>query len=124
MTDKLSVREMTSRLRELCQAGGFNAVFLTDHEGLPVAAVAPGRDAESDAAFLALLHRAAQQVRRMLHLEQLDEMSLVDGAGTRIVCRYLPSGAQNVFLVVIGSVDRPYRRLTNRFLREIAAWRQ
>ena len=119
MTNRLSVRELITRLHDLCQAGGFHAVFLTDHEGLPLATVAPGRDVDADAAFLALLHRAVQQVRRMLHLEQLDEMSLVDGAGTRIVCRYLPTGEQSVFLVVIGPVERPYRRLTNRFLREI-----
>lgn len=120
MANKLSVREMTARLSDLCQAGAFHAAFLTDQEGLPIVAIAPGRDVGTDAAFLALLHRASQQVRRMLNLEQLDEMSLVDNAGTRIVCRYLPAAEQDLFLVVIGPAERPYRRLTNRFLREFA----
>jgi len=121
VSEKLSMRDIVAHLKALCQAGGFQAAFLTDHEGLPIAAAAPKRDTEADAVFLALLHRAAQQVRHMLNLARLDELSLVDGEGTRIVCRYLPVEEQSIFLVIITAADRPYRRLTSRFLRQVVA---
>ena len=117
---KLSQRQIGQRLQDLCAAGKFHAAFLTGPDGLPIAHAASERDADTDAAFLGLLHRVVQQVRQALGLADLDEVSLVDGAGTRIVCRYLPVNDRDLFLVVFLPARKPYRRLTNRLIRELA----
>jgi hypothetical protein len=101
--------------------GPFSASVLVGAEGMPLSAASCRFDVEAIAATVLLLKGGVQQSRKLLGLEELDEVSLVQGDGMRLVCRYFAIGDEELILAVIVSSRRSYRRLTSRAIKKIKA---
>jgi hypothetical protein len=64
------------------------------------------------------------QAQERLALEQVDEVSIVVGDRSRLVCRYFKIGAQSFILALVAPPNVTHRRLSTRAMREIQqAWR-
>lgn len=113
--------ELVKLLADMNQAGGFPITVLTDQQGLLVAsAAAPGQDAETQSAVVALAQKTASQVRDQLGLAQMDEISMYDAAGRRLVCRPFDADGHDIILAVLVPDKRQsYRRLTNKTINAI-----
>lgn len=106
-------------LREMSEQGRFKASVLVTVDGLPVAVVASPFDNETIAAMVALVKNTIQQAREHIGMDEIDEVSIVQGDKMRLICRYLVIGDEELILSVIAPPHQTYRRLTNRALREI-----
>ncbi len=106
-------------LRAMNEEGRFKASVLVSGEGLPVAVVASPFDNDTIAAMVALVKNTIQQAREQIGLDEIDEVSIVQGDKMRLICRYLVAGDEELILAVIAPPHQTYRRLTNRALRQI-----
>ncbi len=106
-------------LREMNEEGQFKASVLVSAEGLPVAVVASPFDNDTIAAMVALVKSTVRQAREQIGLDEIDEVSIVQGDKMRLICRYLVVGDDELILSVIAPPYQTYRRLTNRALRQI-----
>jgi predicted regulator of Ras-like GTPase activity (Roadblock/LC7/MglB family) len=113
--------EIARVLEGAVRDGGFSLAVLGDLEGFPVAsAAAPGENADSKAAAMALVQRSATQARAQLGLGATDEILLNDDRGRRLVCRPLRAGENELILVVLIPERRQsYRLITSRALRDV-----
>ena len=104
---------------EMYRTGDFGAVVLASADGLPIA-VAPA-DYESDlpSAMVALVRGVSHDVQAQLGMAGLDEVTLLDRARQRLVSRYITAGSESLILAALVSPGRPYRRSTNRAIRQI-----
>lgn len=113
-------------LKDVMATGEYDAVLLSDSDGLVLAARSAGRTETTVAAVTALLRDVAAQAREQLSLEQVNELSLVDDDRSRFVCRFFRvdgGGLLNLALVV--PPDRAYRRVTNQAIHRIQqAWNE
>jgi len=108
-------------LKEMNDEGPFSASVLAGADGMPLSAAPCRFDVEAIAATVLLLKGGVQQSRKLLGLDELDEVSLVQGDGMRLVCRYFAIGDEELILAVIVSSRRSYRRLTSRAIKKIRA---
>ncbi|TKJ31299.1 MAG: hypothetical protein CEE40_01975 [Chloroflexi bacterium B3_Chlor] len=112
-------------LREMNDEGHFKASVLVSTEGLPLSSASSPFDTETMAAMVALVKNTIQQAREHIGLDEIDEVSIVQGDKMRLICRYLVVGDEELILSVIAPPHQTYRRLTNRALREIKrVWRR
>jgi len=110
-------------LQEMNDIGRFKASVLVSADGLPLSSVFSPFDAEAMAAMVALLKNAIQQAREGIRLDEVDEVSVVQGDKMRLICRYFVAGNEELILAVIAPPRQTYRRLTNQAVRRIkAAW--
>ncbi len=103
--------------------GNFTASVLASADGLPVAAVPTPSpyNADTFAAMVTLVKDFIQQMQRQLALAEVDEVSIVVGDRSRLVCRYFDAGGNSFVLAILAPPHVTYRRLTTRAVREIQA---
>jgi len=106
-------------LQEAYQQGGFEAVVLASSEGLPIAVVPLDYQADAVAAMVALLQQVGSQARRELGLGELDEVTVLDRTRTRLVCRHLVVGDEDLVLATAVRPGATYRRITTAAIRRI-----
>lgn len=106
-------------LRQMSEEGHFKAALLVSADGLPVALVASPFDNDTIGAMVAVVKNTIQQAKEHIGLDEIDEVSIVQGDKMRLICRYLVVGGEELILAVIAPPYQTYRRLTNRALREI-----
>jgi predicted regulator of Ras-like GTPase activity (Roadblock/LC7/MglB family) len=106
-------------LEEMNDMGHFKASVLVDAEGLPLSSVSSPFDTDTVAAMVALVKNSIQQAREHIGLDEVDEVSVVQGDRMRLICRYFVASGEELVLVVIAPPDQTYRRLTNRAISTI-----
>jgi predicted regulator of Ras-like GTPase activity (Roadblock/LC7/MglB family) len=106
-------------LGEMNEEGHFKASVLTSADGLPLSSVSSPFDSETIAATVALVKNTIQQAREQIGLDEVDEVSIVQGDKMRLVCRYFVAGDEQLVLAVIAPPYQTYRRLTNRAIARI-----
>lgn len=116
LTEEASLAEILGVMNE---AGHFKASVLVSTEGLPLSSVSSPFDTESIAAMVAMVENTIQQAREQIGLDELDEVSLVQGDKMRLICRYFVAGDEALILAVIAPPYQAYRRLTNRAIKQI-----
>lgn len=112
-------------LQEINAQGEFVASVLASEDGLPIAAAPTPSpyDADTIAAMVTLVKDFITQAQARIGLAEVDEVSIIVGDRSRLVCRYFTAGAQPFVLTVLAPPHQSYRRLTTRAVREIqAAW--
>jgi predicted regulator of Ras-like GTPase activity (Roadblock/LC7/MglB family) len=118
-----TVRATLTGLKEILdtmqQSGGFRAAVLASAEGLPIASVSAEQDGAVAAAMAALLQRVSREAKEELGMDDLDEVMLRTESQTRMVSRYFDTGERRLILAVLVPKGSPYRRLTNRAIKEI-----
>jgi len=97
----------------------FQAVVLTSPEGLSIITVPANYGGDVAAAIAGMLRRVSDRAQSQLGMGEMDEVIIRDHDHNRLVCRYLPDGKKGLILVVIVSPGCPYRRATNRAIRQI-----
>jgi predicted regulator of Ras-like GTPase activity (Roadblock/LC7/MglB family) len=107
-------------LHEMNEQGHFKASVLVSMEGLPLSAASSPFDAEMLAAMVTLVKNTVEQARENIGLDELDEVSVVQGDKMRLICRYFSVGEEDVILAVIAPPYQTYRRLTNLAIRRIS----
>jgi predicted regulator of Ras-like GTPase activity (Roadblock/LC7/MglB family) len=115
----VSLNRLEEILGNMQQVGGFRATVLASTEGLPIASVSAEQDGVIAAAMAALLQRVSREAKEELRMDDLDEVMLRTENQTRLVSRYFDSGDKRLILAVLVPKGHPYRRLTNRAIREI-----
>jgi len=113
--------QLSQVLDTMTSEGGFLISLLTDKEGFPIASsTAADIDPERQAAVVALIQKTAVEARNQLGFGQMDEFSLFDTNGQRLVCRpFHINGEDLILAVVIVQKHQPYRRLTNQTISSI-----
>jgi len=106
-------------LHEMNEEGHFKASILVSMEGLPLSAASSPFDTEMLAAMVALVRNTVEQARENIGLDEVDEVSVVQGDKMRLICRYFSVGEEDVILAVIAPPYQTYRRLTNQAIRRI-----
>lgn len=117
--------EFETILARMNREGQFTASVLASDDGLPVAsAPAPSPyDADTVAAMVALVKGFIKDTQTQLGMAEVDEVSIVVGDRSRLVCRYFNLGDRPFVLATITPPGQSYRRLTTRAIREIdEAW--
>ncbi len=113
-------------LDQMNSDGHFNASVLASQDGLAVAsAPTPSPyDADTVAAMVALVKDFIVQTQTRLGMADVDEVSMVVGDKSRLVCRYFnTSDKQPLVLAVLTPPNATYRRLTTHAVRKIqTAW--
>ena len=119
MEDALTPGNLMDVLLSLNTTGGFLVTVLTDAEGLVLAsAPSPGWDADKQAAVVALIQRTARQAQ-VVSLGEMDEISLRDVSGRRLICRTFDVDGTVLLLSILTEEGKPYRRLTNAAVRGV-----
>lgn len=110
-------------LQDINAEGEFVASVLASEDGLPIAAAPTPSpyDAETIAAMVALVKDFITQAQARIGLAEVDEVSIIVGDRSRLVCRYFTAGTQPFVLTVLAPPNQSYRRLTTRAVREIQA---
>lgn len=112
-------------LEDIVIDGHYEAAFLSDAAGLPLATVESTDEVGvMMAAMTALLRDTARQVRDQLDLANVNELSLVSDDRFRFICRFFKTeNGQPLNLTVIVPADQSYRRITNQAITKIKdAW--
>ncbi|MCK4473317.1 MAG: roadblock/LC7 domain-containing protein [Anaerolineae bacterium] len=115
-TEPTSLKEI---LHEMNEAGRFQVSVLTSTEGLPIATVPAGYNSDLTAAMVAMLQRASNDAQSHLGMAEVDEMTIRDRDRSRLVCRYIVVGGEELILATIVPSGHPYRRVTNRAIKQI-----
>ncbi|MBN2355444.1 roadblock/LC7 domain-containing protein [candidate division KSB1 bacterium] len=109
-------------MKDLVQVGSYDAIFLFDAEGLPIAKHVARTQLlhERHAVELSVLIGKMQKViRRMSALGPLREVMIEDEGGRKLVFRYLYILSQTAILVMVVPPHRTYRGLINRLCRTV-----
>ncbi len=117
--NKLMWKEMTftSILKDMNDAGQFNASFLVDAQGLPVAAVTSGYDTDTASAMVSMVRNAVVQLQNGINLAEADEVTTRTNDKMRLISRYFKLGEEALILVVIAPPNRSYRKLTSQAIK-------
>ena len=107
-------------LHGMNEEGHFKASVLVSMEGLPLSAASSPFDTEMLAAMVTLVRNTVEQARENIGLDEVDEVSVVQGDKMRLICRYFSVGEEDVILAVIAPPYQTYRRLTNQAIRRIS----
>jgi predicted regulator of Ras-like GTPase activity (Roadblock/LC7/MglB family) len=100
---------------------GFPITVLTDKQGLVLAASSQaGMNAARQSAVVAKIRGAADLVARQLDMGEMDEISLFDEDGQRLVCRPIAMRGEDLILaVMVPNRGQAYRRSTNKAITAI-----
>jgi predicted regulator of Ras-like GTPase activity (Roadblock/LC7/MglB family) len=123
VNDHLQPSPFEEILMRLNEEGGFTASVLASDDGLPVAVApaCPPYDADTIAAMVTLVKSFVRETQTRLGLAEVDEMSLVVGDRSRLVCRYFSALNKSFVLTTLTSPGTSYRRLTTKAIRQIIA---
>ncbi|MBI3286646.1 MAG: hypothetical protein HYZ68_01225 [Chloroflexi bacterium] len=100
-------------------AGGFQASLVASRDGLPIVTVPSHYDLEVAAAMGALLASVADESQARVGLESMDEVVVLGRDRKRLILRHFKVGEEVLVLAAIVPPLVPYRRHTNRAIREI-----
>lgn len=117
--------ELVGLISAMNLEAGFPIAVITDTQGLVVAASSqPGLNAAKQSAVVAKIRDAADLVAGQLEMGQMDEISLFDEGGQRLVCRPIAMRGEDLILaVMVPSRGQAYRRSTNKAITAIRrAW--
>jgi predicted regulator of Ras-like GTPase activity (Roadblock/LC7/MglB family) len=106
-------------MRAMYEMGQFEAAILASHDGLPIATEPSGLDPQVASATVALLRKVGSDTQHQLGMAKMDEATIRSRDGTRLVCRCLVAGGQEMILIAVVSPGRFYRRATSRAIRQI-----
>lgn len=123
MDNRTSASPFQEILSSVNAEGEFAASVLASDEGLPIA-VAPDHpryDADTTAAMVALVKSSVREAQTRLGLTDVDEISLVVGDHSRLVCRYFHALNKSFVLATFTSPGASYRRLTTKAIHQIIA---
>lgn len=111
-----SIGAITVALTEMNREGGFLLSTLLDPLGTPLVSVtASGREPELKDAVVSLVRRAALQLYGQMGPARMDEITLHDPSGRRLICRPLNIGADIwILAVLIPEKTMTYRRLMSQ----------
>jgi predicted regulator of Ras-like GTPase activity (Roadblock/LC7/MglB family) len=115
---ELPFQKSTERLmKELVQVGSYEAIYLFNAEGLPMAKHVAKDDMLSErhaVEFAVLTGKLQKVVRRMSGLGPLRELMMEDETGKKLVFRFIQVFRQPAVLVLVIPAHRTYRGLANR----------
>jgi predicted regulator of Ras-like GTPase activity (Roadblock/LC7/MglB family) len=116
---KTDWKEMTFTriLEDMNEAGQFNASFLVDGQGLPVAAVTSAYDTDTASAMVSMVRNAIVQLQNGINLAEADEVTTRGNDKMRLISRYFKLGDEALILVVIAPPNRSYRKLTSQAIK-------
>ncbi len=114
---------LTQVLKDMNAKGSFTASVLATAGGLTVAVAPPDFEAQTVAAMVALVGETVDRAQARIGMGRVDELSALDGRGTRLVCRYFDVAGEPLILATVIPVGREYRRFTDEAIRQlIDAW--
>ncbi len=119
--DEMPRHRLEDTLKAMNDEGHLTSAVLTTIDGLPVAAAPSSQDPEAVSAMAALLKEVVNRVISQVHLAQVEEVSLIDHTGMRMVCRYFYHSGQEFILTIVAPPDQPYRRMVTQSVRAIRA---
>lgn len=126
MSNQIQQLSFDEILKQMNTAGHFSASVLASQDGLAIASapMPSPYDADTMAAMVSMVKDFILQTQTRLGLAEVDEVSMVVGDRSRLVCRYFTAdGEQPFVLAVVTPPNATYRRVTTRAVREIqAAW--
>jgi len=107
---------------EINQEGGFSEVLLTDDSGLPILSSSDeSEDTEITAAIVSKIQQSVLLTKDHLQMGDLEEISLYDNNGKRLIIRPFKAGSSSMFLAILmPEKSMTYKRLLKKTLREIA----
>lgn len=106
-------------LAEMTEAGDFQAAVLASTDGLVISAISPAYDSETIAATVSMLQRVSNEAQRQLRMGVIDEVVIRDEDRLRLICRHVATETQDLLLVLVAPLQYPYRRVSNRAIRQI-----
>jgi len=109
----------SSILENMNEAGQFNASFLVDAQGLPIAAVTSGYDTDTASAMASMVRNAVVRLQTGINMAEADEVTTRSNDKMRLISRYFKLGDEPMILVVISPPDRSYRKLTSQAIKAI-----
>ena len=110
-------------IQNLGQTGRFSEIVLTDASGFPLAAYSQSGSPDAIAAVSATIQRSAGQAGSRIGLQTMQEITLFDETGQRLVCRRFTAGDHTLFLSLRLQQSLAYRRVVSQAIRQIqAAW--
>lgn len=123
MMDKSAMNQLSlaNLFTDINQEGGFSAIVLTDKSGLPIVASSiSGDDAEIHAATVSKIQQTISQTKDHLNMADLEEFSMYDSSGKRLIIRPFNTSSSILFLTILmPGKSMPYKRLMNRAIRII-----
>lgn len=122
---KVTFREatLTQVLKDMNAKGSFTASVLATAGGLVVAVAPADFEAQTVSAMVALVREAVERAQARIGMARVDELSALDGKGTRLVCRYFDVEGEPLILAAVVPVGREYRRFTDEAIRRLMdAW--
>ena len=101
--------------------GGFSEVLLTDDSGLPILSSSnETEDTEVTAAIVSKIQQSIFITKDHLQMNDLEEISLYDNNGKRLIIRPFKAGSSTMFLAILmPGKSMTYKRLLKKALREI-----
>ena len=114
-------REIDATLQRLVEQTPTDLALVCTDEGLLVASSTDDVDTEELAGLTGLFDEVLRRAQRDLSMKRVDELTLLDPDGGRLVVRPLQvPGPQRFFLVVRVPVKATWRRNTNQVGRRVA----
>ena len=120
-THQFGPPELVGLISAMNAEAGFPITVLTDKQGLVLAASSQaGMNAARQSAVVAKIRGAADLVARQLDMGVMDEISLFDEDGQRLVCRPIAMRGEDLILaVMVPTRGQAYRRSTNKAITAI-----
>lgn len=110
-------------LQEMNAQGGFSSSVLASDDGLPIAAAPQPSpyDADTIAAMVVMVKGFIKDAQTRLKLAEVDEVAIMVGDRSRLVCRYFAADDRAFVLTTITQPHSSYRRLMTQAIREMRA---
>jgi predicted regulator of Ras-like GTPase activity (Roadblock/LC7/MglB family) len=120
-THQFGPPELVGLISAMNAEAGFPITVLTDKQGLVLAASSQaGMSATRQSAVVAKIRGAADLVAKQLDMGVMDEISLFDEDGQRLVCRPIAMRGEDLILaVMVPNRGQAYRRSTNKAITAI-----
>ena len=116
---ELPMKAVKMQLEDIAREGGFKAALLTTEDGFAVANIESELDSSSLAALAGFVWTMNMNVLDLTGFEGLDQITMTGASGDSVICQSFEVMDQPVVLIVIASVESPYRELTDRAVEGI-----
>lgn len=109
-------------LQEACNVNGFELAVLTDMDGFALAYAGTSQRAmEAVAATGALAWQLVQRMQEHIELEDVEEYTLSNRHGQRMVCRLFQADHHRMMVVLLLPIRFAYRRAMTRLVHQLKA---
>jgi predicted regulator of Ras-like GTPase activity (Roadblock/LC7/MglB family) len=108
-------------LEDMNKQGSFSATVLAGDDGLPIAADPQPSpyDADTIAAMVTMVRSFIKDTQTRLKLAEVDEVAIMVGDRSRLVCRYFTAADRVFVLTTITQPHQTYRRLMTQAIHAI-----